>query len=97
MKIACLIQDTCWVEFRLRRRGRHCILAPLDDTALKRPVSAAMAKGIPVVIMDSALKGEPGKDFVSTVSTNNYHGGEMAGEELGKRLGEKARWCFFAP
>jgi ribose transport system substrate-binding protein len=91
MKIACLIQDTCWVEFRLRRRGRHCILAPLDDTALKRPVSAAMAKGIPVVIMDSALKGEPGKDFVSTVSTNNYHGGEMAGEELGKRLGGKGK------
>ena len=31
------------------------VLAPLDDTALKRPVSAAMAKGIPVVIMASSL------------------------------------------
>jgi ribose transport system substrate-binding protein len=67
------------------------VLAPLDDTALKRPVSAAMAKGIPVVIMDSALKGEPGKDFVSTVSTNNHRGGEMAGEELGKILGGKGK------
>ena len=47
------------------------VLAPIDDTALKRPVAAAMQKGIPVVIMDSALKGEPVKDFVSTVSTNN--------------------------
>jgi ABC-type sugar transport system substrate-binding protein len=44
------------------------VLAPIDDTALKRPVAAAMQKGIPVVIMDSALKGEPVKDFVSTVT-----------------------------
>ena len=60
------------------------VLAPIDDTALKRPVAAAMQKGIPVVIMDSPLKGEPVKDFVSTVSTNNHRGGEMAGEQLGK-------------
>ena len=46
------------------------VLAPIDDTALKRPVAAAMQKGIPVVIMDSPLKGESVKDFVSTVSTN---------------------------
>ena len=48
------------------------VLAPIDDTALMRPVAAAMQKGIPVVIMDSALKGEPPKDFVCTVSTNNH-------------------------
>jgi ribose transport system substrate-binding protein len=42
------------------------VLAPIDDTALKRPVAAAKQKGIPVVIIDSALKGEPVKDFVST-------------------------------
>ena len=35
------------------------VLAPIDDTALMRPVVAAMQKGIPVVIMDSPLKGEP--------------------------------------
>jgi DNA-binding LacI/PurR family transcriptional regulator len=34
-------------------------LAPIDDTALRGPVAAAMQKGIPVVIMDSPLKGEP--------------------------------------
>ena len=67
------------------------VLAPIDDTALKRPAAAAMQKGIPVVIMDSALKGEPVKDFVSTVSTNNYRGGEMAGEQLGKLLDGKGK------
>ena len=71
------------------------VLAPIDDTALKRPVAVAMQKGIPVVIMDSALKGEPVKDFVSTVSTNNYRGGEMAGEQLGKLLDGKGKVVLF--
>ena len=71
------------------------VLAPIDDTALKRPVAAAMQKGIPVVIMDSALKGEPVKDFVSKVSTNNYRGGEMAGEQLGKLLDGKDKVVLF--
>ena len=71
------------------------VLAPIDDTALKRPVAAAMQKGIPVVIMDSALKGEPVKDFVSTVSTNNHRGGEMAGEQLGKLLDGKGKVVLF--
>jgi ribose transport system substrate-binding protein len=62
------------------------VLAPIDDTALRGPVAAAMQKGIPVVIMDSPLKGEPLKDFVCTVSTNNQRAGEMAGEQLGKLL-----------
>ena len=70
------------------------VLAPIDDT-VKRPVAVAMQKGIPVVIMDSALKGEPVKDFVSTVSTNNYRGGEMAGEQLGKLLDGKGKVVLF--
>src|SRR5215471_11728144 len=61
------------------------VLAPINDT-LSGPVAAAMQKGIPVVIMDSPLKGEPLKDFVCTVSTNNHCAGEMAGELLGKLL-----------
>jgi ribose transport system substrate-binding protein len=60
------------------------VLAPLDDTALVRPVSTAMGKKIPVVIFDSALKGEPGKDFVSFVATNNKKGGQMGGDQLAK-------------
>jgi ribose transport system substrate-binding protein len=71
------------------------VLAPIDDTALKRPVAAAMQKGIPVVIMDSPLRGEPVKDFVSTVSTNNHRAGEMAGEQLGKLLDGKGKVMLF--
>ena len=71
------------------------VLAPIDDAALMRPVAAAMQKGIPVVIMDSALKGEPPKDFVCTVSTNNHRAGEMAGEQLGKLLDGKGKVVLF--
>jgi ribose transport system substrate-binding protein len=71
------------------------VLAPIDDAALKRPVAAAMQKGIPVVIMDSPLEGEPLKDFVCMVSTNNHRAGEMAGEQLGKLLDGKGKVVLF--
>jgi ribose transport system substrate-binding protein len=71
------------------------VLAPIDDTTLRGPVAAAMQKGIPVVIMDSPLKGEPLKDFVCTVSTDNHRAGEMAGEQLGKLLDGKGKVVLF--
>jgi ribose transport system substrate-binding protein len=67
------------------------VLAPLDDNALRRPVLGAMEKKIPVVIIDSALKGEVRKDFVSYVGTNNTLGGRLAGEHLAKLLAGKGK------
>jgi len=63
------------------------VLAPLDAVALRRPVAMAAQRKIPVVIFDSALQGEPGKDFVSLVATDNRRGGELGGEKLGDLLG----------
>src|SRR5580658_6699559 len=63
------------------------VLAPLDNVALRRPVREAMDQHIPVVIIDSALEGEAGKDFVSFVATDNHLGGEMAGQKLVDLLG----------
>ncbi|HTY39187.1 MAG TPA: substrate-binding domain-containing protein [Bacteroidota bacterium] len=65
------------------------VLAPLDNVALQRPVAAAMKKKIPVLIFDSALKGEAGKDFVSFVATDNVKGGMLGGDHLSKLLGGK--------
>lgn len=67
------------------------VLAPLSESALVRPVRAATAKKIPVIIIDSALKAEAGKDFVSFVSTNNRLGGTMCGEAMDKILGGKGK------
>jgi ribose transport system substrate-binding protein len=84
-------QQIAIVEQFISDGVKGIVLAPLDDTALRRPVEAANAKGIPVVIIDSALKGEAGKDFVSYVGTNNRLGGKMAGEEMIKLLGAKGK------
>ena len=67
------------------------VLAPLDASALVGPVKSAQRAGIPVVVIDSALKGEPGNDYVSLVATDNRRGGEMGGEELARRLGGKGK------
>lgn len=67
------------------------VLAPLDENALKGPVAAAKAKNIPVVIIDSALNGEAGNDFVSFVATDNKMAGELAGAEMVRLLGGKGK------
>jgi ribose transport system substrate-binding protein len=64
------------------------ILAPLDATALVRPVEEAKRLGIPTVIFDSGLKSE---DIVSYVATPNFKGGELAAERLGALLGGKGK------
>jgi ribose transport system substrate-binding protein len=71
------------------------VLAPLDDTALIKPVQDAVAKKIPVIIFDSALRGEAGKDFVSFVATDNRKGGSLGGEALVKLLGGKGKVILF--
>jgi ribose transport system substrate-binding protein len=63
------------------------VLAPLDSRALVAPVREAQSRGIPVVIFDSALEGEPGRDLVSYVATDNLAGGRMGGEHLAGLLG----------
>lgn len=61
-------------------------LAPLDSQALIAPVNDAVKEGIPVVIFDSGLDDD--KNIVSYVATDNYRGGELAAEEMAKRLGK---------
>jgi ribose transport system substrate-binding protein len=62
------------------------ILAPLDAKALAEPVEQAIAKGIPVVIFDSALES---KKISAYVATNNHHGGVLAAKRMGELLGGK--------
>lgn len=76
------------VENFINRGVSGICLAPLDDTALRKPVSAAVARKIPVVVFDSALKSD---EQVSTVSTDNYKGGTLAGERLAEILGKKGK------
>jgi ribose transport system substrate-binding protein len=67
------------------------VLAPLDNAALVPPVKSAMSAKIPVVIIDSALNGTAPTDYVSTVSTDNFKGGVLGGQQLAKLLGGKGK------
>ena len=71
------------VENFTTRRVNGIVLAPLDSQALVRPVANAVAAKVPVVIIDSGLKSDK---YVSFVATDNYKGGQMAAEHLGKLL-----------
>src|SRR5882724_8803361 len=74
------------VENFMARHVSAIVLAPLDSQALVRPVNNAIGAGVPVVVIDSDLKSDK---YVSFVATDNYKGGQMAGEDMGKQLGGK--------
>src|SRR5438034_4382093 len=74
------------VENFMTRRVSAIVLAPLDSKALVRPVHNAVQAKVPVVIMDSDLKSD---EYVSFVATDNYKGGRLAGDEMGRLLGGK--------
>ncbi|MCX6577220.1 MAG: substrate-binding domain-containing protein, partial [Candidatus Aminicenantes bacterium] len=76
------------VEDFINRGVQGIVLAPLDDRALVRPIQEAKREGIPVVIIDSPLEGP---DPISNIATDNYKGGVLAGEHLGRILGGKGR------
>ncbi|MEX0728339.1 MAG: substrate-binding domain-containing protein [Planctomycetaceae bacterium] len=61
-------------------------LAPLDSQALVESVADATEQGIPVVIFDSGLDDD--SNIVSYVATDNYKGGVLAGQEMGRLLPE---------
>ncbi len=71
------------VEGFITRGVSGIVLAPLDEAALVGPVGDAMRAKIPVVIIDSGLKGG---EYVSFVATDNRLGGRMAAEGLAKML-----------
>lgn len=66
------------------------VVAPLDATALRRPIEAASKQNVPVVIFDSALDNS--EDItVSFVATDNLEGGRIAGRNLATMLNGKGR------
>ena len=76
-------QQIAVVEDFITQKVSGIVLAPLDDTALRRPVRAAVKAGINVVIIDSDLKST---DQISFVATDNLQGGKIAGQHLAQLL-----------
>ncbi len=71
------------VEGFLSQGVSGIVLAPLDASALVRPVEEARGAGIPTVVIDSDLAADV---QVSFVATDNYRGGVMAADRLGTLL-----------
>jgi ribose transport system substrate-binding protein len=76
------------VEGFVSRGVSGIVIAPLDEAALAQPVADATRRGIPVVIIDSGLKGN---DFVSFVATDNRRGGRLAGARLAELLNDTGK------
>ncbi len=72
------------VENFTARKVSGIVLAPLDSQALVAPVASAVQAGIPTVVIDSDLKSDR---QISFVATDNFKGGQMAGDHLAKLLG----------
>lgn len=76
------------VENFINEKVDGIVLAPLDENALSGPAKEAVAAGIPVLIVDSAIKGmEP----VSFIATDNYAAGSICAEQMSKALGGKGK------
>ena len=71
------------------RRAHGIVLAPLDSKALVAPVEKALASKIPVVIIDSGLQSEK---TTSYVATDNFKGGQLAGEKKQKVAQNNTTW-----
>ncbi len=74
------------VENFISRRVSGIVLAPLDSKALVQPVNTAARAKVPVVVFDSDLLSDK---YVSFVATDNFKGGQLAGEQMAKLLGGK--------
>lgn len=64
------------------------VVAPQDAEAMVSVIERASRKDIPVVIIDSGINTE---EYVSYVATDNYLGGQKAGEEMAKYLNETGK------
>ena len=74
------------VQNSVSRQVDAIVLAPLDASALARPVVQAVERGIPVVVIDSALDSDAPSSFVAT---DNTEGGRMAARRLAEVLDGK--------
>ena len=73
--------------YRFAAQGVAAIcIAPCDQRALVGAVKFASARGVPVIVFDSSLDAEAGKDYVTEISTANEEGGVLAGTRLAKLL-----------
>jgi ribose transport system substrate-binding protein len=76
------------IEDFLIKKVSGVVLAPLDSKALVPSVEKMYNNGIPCVIIDSGIETDK---IVSFAATDNYKGGVIAAERMGKILDGKGK------
>ena len=69
------------VENAINRGVKAIVLAPSDTSALIPAVQDAKKAGIPVIIIDSALSGDP-SNYTAFLATDNKAAGEACGKAM---------------
>ena len=76
------------VDAMVNKRVDAIAIAPIDRKALVGPVERAAKAGVPVIIFDSPLDTDA---FIAQIATDNYRGGQLAGEQLGTLVNGKGK------
>ncbi|MED4473948.1 MULTISPECIES: substrate-binding domain-containing protein [Bacillaceae] len=78
------------IETILARQPDILVSIPVDPVSSAGAYRQAVEAGVHVVFMDNIPEGfEPGEDYVSVVSADNYGNGVLAAEILAEELGEE--------
>ena len=77
------------IKINLSKRINGMVLAPQHSETMLGPVEGAVKQGVPVVVIDSGLQNEDA--IVKYIATDNYHGGELAAENLLRILREDGK------
>lgn len=78
------------IETILARQPDILVSIPVDPVSSAGAYRQAVQAGVQVVFMDNVPEGfEPGDDYVSVVSADNYGNGVLAAEILAEELGEE--------
>ncbi|WP_084168609.1 substrate-binding domain-containing protein [Paraburkholderia acidipaludis] len=76
------------VQDFVTRKVNVIVLSPVDSKGVKAAVTIAEKAGIPVITVDI---GAEGVEVASHIATDNYAGGQMAGQLMCKVLGGKGK------
>lgn len=82
-------QQASIVDNMVNRGVSGIVLAPTNVDALVRPVESAVARGVPVVLIDSTLNSTKP---ISVIATDNYAAGQQAAEALISAIGKNHKF-----
>ncbi len=81
------VEDVNWL---IAQRVDYIILAPREYEALAPAIENARTARVPLILVDRAARGVPGKDYLTLIASDFFQQGERAGMWLAKATGGKA-------